>query len=224
LGCPLSSWGLAPDPDPYPQMRTGYRNDYEGGLCWEYLGFIYRGVVKFDLSQIKGEITNAHLDLICTGTNSTDGTPFCDGSVFVLDGPGSGFDNPCHLYVNLPAGGGNIAGDILKVAGPNIVIVVTDLVKAWVNGQQPNYGMLFLGNNESLSENNDRCISTFKVGGISVTYIPADCEEETAIKQNQAWPEVESRGLLLEINCATIAPYVSTRSPRCAVKSTSIPR
>jgi len=173
LGCPLTSGGLAPDPDPSPLLRTGYRNNYDGGLCWEYLGFIYRGIVRFDLSQIKGQIKEAHVSMICTGTDSTDGTPYCDGSVMVLDGGGSGFDNPCHHYVDLPAGGGPVANDVIKVSGPNIQIVVTDLVKAWIGGQQPNHGLLFLGNNEGMSENDDRCISHFQVA-LSITYVPSD--------------------------------------------------
>ncbi len=173
LGCPLSDWGLAPDPDPSPLLRTGYRNHYEGGLCWEYLGLIYRGIVRFDLSSIKGQVKEAHVNMICTGTDSTDGTPYCDGSVLVLDGGGSGFDNPYHPLVDLPAGGGPIANDVIKVSGPNIQIVVTDLVKAWIGGQQPNHGLLFLGNNENMSENDDRCISHFQVS-LSITYVPSD--------------------------------------------------
>jgi hypothetical protein len=172
LGCPLNSGGMAPAPDPSPLLRTGYRNYYDGGVCWEYLGFIYRGILKFDLSQIKGKVTEAKLDMGCTGTDSNDGTPFCDGSVFVLDGPGSGFNNPWHHLVDLPAQGGNVANDRIKVAGPNIVIVLTDVVSAWISGSQPNHGLIFLGNNETMDdESNDRCISHFQAG-LSVTYLP----------------------------------------------------
>lgn len=165
----------SPTPDPSPQMRTGYSNLYKGPTWqttdWEYCGYIYRGILKFDFSQIKGQIKEAHVSMICTGTDSTDGTPYCDGSVLVLDGGGSGFDNPYHPLVDLPAGGGPIANDVIKVSGPNIQIVVTDLVKAWIGGQQPNHGLLFLGNNETQSENNDHCISHFQVS-LSVTYVP----------------------------------------------------
>jgi len=163
-----------PRPDPKPQMRTGYTNYYnrDDAFHWEYWGYIYRGVLKFDLSQIKGKVTEARLSMQCTGTDSTDGTPYCDGSVLVLDGPGDGFNNPCHHYVDLPAQGGNVANNIIKVSGPNIVIVLTDLVKAWISGQQPNHGLSFLGNNETMDqESNDRCVSHFKVS-LSVTYVP----------------------------------------------------
>jgi len=166
-----------PTPDPKPQMRTGYSNSYSGPTWqttdWEYWGYIYRGILKFDFSQIKGKVTEAKLAMICSGTDSNDGTPYCDGSVYVLDGPGSGFDNPCHLYVNLPASGGNVANDIIKVAGPNIIITLTDLVKGWINGQQPNHGLRFLGNNETMDdESNNHCISHFFPISLSVTYIP----------------------------------------------------
>jgi hypothetical protein len=167
-----------PRPDPKPLMRTGYSNWYEGinplefDLDSEYWGYIYRGVVRFDLSQVKGQVIEAKVSLLCTGTDSTDGVPYCDGSVMVLDGPGNGFNNPWHHLVDLPAGGGNVSSDLLKVAGPSIVINVTDLVKAWVNGSQPNHGLVFLGNNEALDdESNDRCVSHFKIS-LSVKVVP----------------------------------------------------
>jgi hypothetical protein len=164
----------APRPDPKPQMRTGYTNYYnrDDAFHWEYWGYIYRGVLKFDLSQIKGKVSEARLSMQCTGTDSTDGTPYCDGSVLVLDGPGNGFNNPYHHYVDLPAQGGNDANNIIKVSGPNIVIVLTDLVKAWIDGSQPNHGLIFLGNKETMDdESNDRCISHFQAS-LSVTYVP----------------------------------------------------
>ena len=166
----------SPRPDPKPQMRTGYTNSYHPPTWqttdWEYWGYIYRGVVRFDLSQVKGQVSEAKVSMICTGTDSTDGMPYCDGSVMVLDGPGNGFNTPWHHLVDLPAGGGTISSNLLKVSGPNIVINVTDLVKAWVNGSQPNHGLVFLGNNEEMDdESNDRCVSHFKVS-LSVTYIP----------------------------------------------------
>jgi len=160
-----------PDPDPFPQMRTGYKNRHEGGECWESVRFAYRCILKFDLGQIKGQITNARIDMQCTGTDSTDGTPYCDGTVLVLDGPGSGFNAPSHLFTYLPSMGETMDNGVIKVSGPNIQITVTDLVKAWIGGQQPNYGVVFAGNNESYSENNDRCISTFHAV-LVVTYVP----------------------------------------------------
>jgi hypothetical protein len=165
----------APTPDPAPQMRTGYANSHQhpgGSVDWESWRYIYRGILQFDFSQVKGEVKEAKLSLQCTGTDSTDGTPYCDGSVLVLDGPGDGFSNPYHPYVDLPAQGGNVSNSLINVSGPNIVIVVTDLVKAWISGQQPNHGLAFLGNNETMDDNsNDRCISHFKVA-LSVTYVP----------------------------------------------------
>jgi hypothetical protein len=156
-------------------MRTGYANSHQhpgGSVDWESWRYIYRGILQFDFSQVKGEVKEAKLSLQCTGTDSTDGTPYCDGSVLVLDGPGDGFSNPYHPYVDLPAQGGNVSNSLINVSGPNIVIVVTDLVKAWISGQQPNHGLAFLGNNETMDDNsNDRCISHFKVA-LSVTYVP----------------------------------------------------
>ncbi len=171
-GC-FHTTGTGPEPDPFPQMRTGYSNHHSGGYCWESYRYAYRCILKFDLSQIKGQITNARIDMQCTGTNSTDGTPYCDGTVLVLDGPGSGFNAPSHLFTYLPSMGETMDNGVIKVSGPNIQITVTDLVKAWIGGQQPNFGVVFAGNNESYSENNDRCISTFHAV-LVVTYVPAN--------------------------------------------------
>ena len=171
-GC-FHTTGTGPEPDPFPQMRTGYSNYHKGGYCWESYRYAYRCILKFDLSQIKGQITNARIDMQCTGTDSTDGTPYCDGTVLVLDGPGTGFTAPSHLFTYLPSMGETMNNGVIKVSGPNIQITVTDLVKAWIGGQQPNFGIVFTGNNESYSENNNRCISTFHAV-LQVTYVPAD--------------------------------------------------
>ena len=176
-GASLDKHGYAPEDADPTTMRVGYQNDYSGNFCLRhYLGHAFRGFLTFDLSQVKGVLVEAKLLLTRQSTTKWQGDTAsnvgcCAGSISILDAPFSDFNTPAHLYDQLPQSAGSTTHTQYD-GGKNLVIDVTGVVKDWLEGKQPNYGLTFRGCNENYHHDNDRCITIFHPVVLSIKMKP----------------------------------------------------
>ena len=128
----------ASDPGP-GKARVGYENHNSSDL---YTGFIYRSWVSFDVGQLKGK------GLVSKATLSFKhfmGCQFTPG-VYLLDQKWGG--DPMALF-NIPCS---------KIdPSANLGLIVN----GWLS-KGDNYGLVFVGQNESFQHNNNQCIGFFE--------------------------------------------------------------
>jgi hypothetical protein len=176
VGCGLQDHSTQPCAVPGPrEILVGFDNYYDSGYCWKYVGHIYRGFLSFDLSEVKGAVVKARLEMVRTTSVhryglSASNSSQCIGSVHILDGAWStgGWNVPSHFYHNLPAAAAS--DGIVNYDGvKHMTIDITDVVRKWLSGQQANFGLMFVGWDQSYSHNNDACYSAYVVpSGLSV--------------------------------------------------------
>jgi hypothetical protein len=177
LGCGPSQRSTQPAAAPAAgEILVGFDNFYDSGYCWEYIGHQYRGFVSFDLSEVRGVVARARLEMTRTtsvhrfGPSVSNATQ-CIGSVQVLDAAWSvdshgTWHAPSHFYHALPDG--MVSDGIVSYDGTkNMTIDITEIVRKWLSGQQANFGLMFLGRDQGYAHNNDACYSAF--GSIALT-------------------------------------------------------
>lgn len=153
-GCFPKGISSGPTHDP---VAAGFGRYYDPGTqpcpCWQYVNCIYRGYVKFDVSNLKGMgIASAVLkwsnnpeiksDTIAWGKGED-----CIKSIAIADTDWNAYSVPGEFLQ------GNPSAPSLK----DSKLVVTQTVLQWINGQRENHGWFFVGESESLGvkDNND---------------------------------------------------------------------
>jgi hypothetical protein len=138
--------------------KVGYSRSYDPGTepfpCWSWGSYVDRGLVQFDLSPLAGksrQIARARLEY-----DATWEVRFGDETV--AQSWGDSFGGSIHL-VNVPWGPFYIAsGPIINLPGGPVRPGYTShfslpisyiMVRDWVEGVRPNYGLLFVGWDES---------------------------------------------------------------------------
>jgi hypothetical protein len=170
IGCGPGKRGTQPEASPAPgEILVGFDNFYDSGYCWESVCHVYVGFVSFDLSELKGGVTKARLEMVRTTSvhrhgSAADNSSQCMGTVQVLDGPWSvdahGYGHaPSHYYHQLPNGAAS-DGIVNYDGTKNMTIDITDVVKKWLSGQQANFGLMFIGRG-NYNFDNEACYSTF---------------------------------------------------------------
>jgi hypothetical protein len=137
------------------QVSTGYEYTYDERRCTQWIDHYYRGRVVFHLDGIKGTVTSAVLEYKQAAYDSR----------YFL------FEQSCAATVNLVTKtSGDDAADWRSISdlpklgttGSLHFVDVTEAVQAWVLGEDPNLGFVFVGRDESLPEKtNDICWSNY---------------------------------------------------------------
>jgi hypothetical protein len=123
----------AADPGP-GKMRVGYENHYSSDY---YKGFIYRSWVYFNPGNLKGLVSKATLSFKpFMGCNFTP-------KVYVLNQKWNG--DPTTLF--------SIPCSLINPSG-NLGLIVNE----WIS-KNNNYGLVFVGPDESFKHNNTNCVS-----------------------------------------------------------------
>lgn len=143
--------------------RVGFENNYEeSGGQWIYLGYVYRGWIKFDLSKLEGipgYVTKAilkikkHKNLISYG-QSTAYTSCCN-RIYKLNAVYSG--NAC---MSLPAE--QVAVISVKDGKTHWEVDVKGVVRNWLNHPETNFGFLLIPYNEGYEHTDSHCVSYLK--------------------------------------------------------------
>lgn len=163
---------MSPEATPNNEIRVGYRNriDEPGEAGYEYVGFVYRGYLRFDdLPRApKAEVVEAWLTLRIDQTQwQLNGNPprndaSAASHLLVLDAPlqeGAGaFFTPAFVYTALPNEAGALEQGTFSAA-EGLKIDVKPLVQAWLRGERPNHGLVLMGPNEDF-EHNSNCQET----------------------------------------------------------------
>jgi hypothetical protein len=135
----------AADPGP-GKMRVGYENHNTEDL---YTGFIYRSWVYFNLGNLKGLVSKATLSF-----KHFMGCQFTPG-VYVLDQKWSG--DPLALFS-------------ISCSKINPSANLGLMVNGWIS-KGNNYGLVFVGPNESFQHNNNQCVGFFEDVRLTVEII-----------------------------------------------------
>ena len=130
--------------DPGPgKMRIGFQNYYDSGEYHKH--YIYRSFLGANIDAYKGKglLLKATLKYNFTNNLSSPAAlgPF---SLYYLNQPWNG------SYEHLFTVGADINSSTTNV---------TAIVKDWLLGTQPNHGMVMVGPNEQMQNNNAHCIS-----------------------------------------------------------------
>ncbi len=153
----LQGWGLscatkALNPDPV-SIWAGYHNYYEKGTqpcaCWHWHDCVWRGYVRFDLSNLPGtDVVQARL--LWTSTAKVNYPGIATNETWC----------PTRLYVaEEPWGPYKIKGEQIGsyITSPTSVQVGA-IVRDWVKGNRQNYGFFFVGQTEEmLQKSNQEC-------------------------------------------------------------------
>jgi len=145
------------------QVAAGYEYTYDERRCTTWIDHYYRGRVVFNLSGLKGTVTNAVLEYRQAAT---------DSKYFL-------FEQSCAASVNLVTGtSGDDAttwraiSDLPKLGMPGSLhfVDVTEAVQSWMLGEDPNLGLVLVGRDESLPEKiDDICWSDYSNFNLVVT-------------------------------------------------------
>jgi hypothetical protein len=174
---------MTPELPPDNEVRVGYRNrvDDPEGRGYEYVGFAYRGCLRFDdLPQVPDAVVvDAHLILRIdetlwqVGGNPAGKLVSAASRLLVLEAPlqtgDAAFFTPAYTYCELP----NEVGVLGKAAfslKEGLKIDVAALVQAWMRGEVRNYGLMLMGSSEAFEHNNDVRESTYSETLLSVSY------------------------------------------------------
>jgi hypothetical protein len=159
---------MSPEATPDNEIRVGYRNrvDDPTAAGYEYVGFIYRGFLRFvDLPhEPEAEVVEAWLSLSVDETQwQLRGNPAhklvsAASHLLVLDAPlqkGEGsFFTPAYVYSALPNEVGTVEHGTFSLK-EGLRIYVKPLVQAWMRGEKSNHGLVLMGPNEDFEHNND---------------------------------------------------------------------
>ena len=175
---------MSPELPPDDEVRVGYRNrvDDPQGRGYEYIGFAYRGCLRFDdLPHMAGVVVvEAHLTLRLGKTLwQLDGQPAgkvvsAASQLLVLAAPlqsgDAAFYTPSYTYSTLPTEAG-AAGKATFSLQDGLKIDVASIVQAWMRGDARNYGFMLMGPGETFEHNNDVQESTYGETILAVSYV-----------------------------------------------------
>ncbi len=169
----LDDGGTAPTHKKIPgRVRVGFENHYtkNGAVQWAYLGYVFRGWIKFDLSKLEGIpgiLTKAEL-IIDRSDHFTDVSQnwvksACN-NVYRLN---AAYSNSSCL--SLP--GESIAS--LPVDGPtHWKIDIKTTVRNWLNHPETNFGLLLIPFNENYEQKDFHAVSYYKTK-LVIDYVEA---------------------------------------------------
>jgi hypothetical protein len=144
------------DPAKEP-VGVGFGHYYDPGTqpcpCWQWVNCVYRGFVKFDLSQLQNKgVASAVLKWdnnpeIKSDTIAWPQGEDCIKAVAVAETDWNSFSIPGEYLGGNPSSAGSL--------GQHEVVTAT--IIDWLNGEMQNNGWFFVGENEKLGEkdNND---------------------------------------------------------------------
>lgn len=144
------------DPAKEP-VGVGFGHYYDPGTqpcpCWQWVNCVYRGFVKFDLSQLKNKgIASAVLTWDNKPEVKSDTTAWpqgedCIKAVAIAETDWNAFSIPGEYLGGNPSSAGPL--------GQHETVTAT--VIDWLNGTKENHGWFFVGENEKIGEkdNND---------------------------------------------------------------------
>lgn len=174
---------MTPELPPANEVRVGYRNriDDPTGAGYEYVGFLYRGYLRFDdLPHIAdATVVAAYLALHIDETLwHLHGSPAgkvvsVAHQLLVLEAPlqkgDAAFYTPSYTYCELPTEIG-VLGKAVFSLKDGLKIDVAKIVQAWMRGEAHNHGLMLVGPNEEFEHNNDVRESTYGETVLSISY------------------------------------------------------
>jgi hypothetical protein len=133
-------------------VRVGYSYTYKPGTkpcaCWWWVDCVWRGAIAFDLGPLQGKkVVSAELfysqsNQKQSGSTATNAES-CVAKLLIAKGS-PGFNTPGDALTGAPTSGINISST----------------VRDWVDGIEPNHGLLFIGFDEGTPAKEDReCVS-----------------------------------------------------------------
>ena len=160
----LNTDGQSCDPglDADDSTIVGYSHSYHkygvGDTCWSYVNCAYRGYVGFNILSLKdtGFVTaklkwqpSTQRSIGDTATN----TGGCIAKMYFATEP---------WKKDAPTAGETLSWTFLgESSEAPSEKDVSQVVRTWLNGTQPNYGFFFVGSNENVNEkNNNKCLTT----------------------------------------------------------------
>jgi hypothetical protein len=174
---------MSPEATPDNEIRVGYHNrvDDPTAAGYEYVGFVYRGVLRFDElpHEPAAEVVEAWLSLRIDETQwQLHGNPArklvsTASHLLVLDAPlqtGEGsFFTPAYIYSALPNEVGMLERGTLSL-NEGLRIDVQPLVQAWICGAKSNHGLVLMGPKEDFEHNNDFQETTYGETILTISY------------------------------------------------------
>lgn len=174
---------MTPELPPATEVRVGYRNrvDDPEGKGYEYVGFAYRGYLRFDdLPRIPGAVVaSAHLVLRIDETLwQVSGKPAgklvsVASRLLVLEAPlqtgDAAFYTPAYTFCELPNEVG-VKGKAAFSLQEGLQIDIASIIHAWMCGEARNHGLLLMGPNEAFEHNNDVQESTYGEASLFITF------------------------------------------------------
>lgn len=160
----VNTYGQSCDPKLTADDSTivGYSHSYHkygvGNTCWSYVNCAYRGYVGFNISSLKdtGFVTaklkwqpNTQRSIGDAATNAGN----CIAKVYFATEP---------WKKDAPTAGEALSWAFLGESSESPSEKdVSQVVRAWLQGTEPNYGFFFVGPNENVHEkNNNECLTT----------------------------------------------------------------
>jgi hypothetical protein len=174
---------MTPELPPANEVRVGYRNrvDDPEGKSYEYVGFAYRGYLRFDdLPRIPGAVVVAarlilHIDetLWQVSGNPAGKLVSAASRLLVLEAPlqtdDGAFFTPAYTYCELPDEIGALDKASFSLES-GLQIDVAAIVQAWLRGEARNHGLMLVGPSEAFEHNNDFQESTYGEMLLSISY------------------------------------------------------
>jgi hypothetical protein len=174
---------MSPELTPDNEVRVGYRNrlDDPTEAGYEYVGFIYRGFLRFDdlPHEPTAEVAEAVLSLCLDETLwQLNGNPArklvsAAGHLLVLEAPlqkdEGAFFTPAYVYSALPNEVGTLEQATFTLQA-GLRIDVKPLVQAWMRGEKPNHGLVLMGPNEDFEHNDNYQESTYGETVLTISY------------------------------------------------------
>ncbi len=174
---------MTPEATPDNEIRVGYRNrlDDPSAAGYEYVGFVYRGFLRFDdlPHAPEAEVLEAWLTLRIDETqwqlheNPARKLVSAASYVLVLDAPlqkeDGAFFTPAYVYSALPNEVGTFEHGTFSLSG-GLKIDVKPLLQAWMRGETPNHGLVLMGPNEDFEHNADFQETTYGETIVTVSY------------------------------------------------------
>lgn len=174
--CGLRTRGTGPtitDPGAGSVMY-GYSNSYDPGTeplpCWEKIDHTFRGMVLFDLSDLRGKtieravLSFRVLHLPPSWRLSCGSDPL--SNLYTLSQDWSAGFREGHISH------GAAAGVMGEWGIDGYTRDISDLVRQWVSGRLPNYGLVLVGRDETYRKATDVCVSHASGFSLRVNYRP----------------------------------------------------
>jgi len=147
-----------------PQVGFSHQNNpgTQPLSCWAWVSTVSRAYVNFDVAPVLGKnIAEAKLAWDPTSERKEAGlAPHCVKRLFEATAPWKALDTP-----------GTLVSDELDTAQPGNGILVTEIVKKWVQAGGGQFGLFFTATDESLHPKiNKVCETTLHKLRLEVTY------------------------------------------------------